>query len=637
MARRKILPRKEASRYDSVSFGSFPTDDAPFNDLKTFVITSSVIVDLTTGLPVTYVLDSAASASFKGAKTYTDLLLTEVSGVYATGSVQPGLFDIFLRLDPSISSSIEPFKEVSLFEQGNFIDPFYATGSLPEIGNGTFDSELKNKTKINLSFSINSKTTMLAKTSSIYYLNVKNGVWEIPSNASSEMLGPFEKIGVGTGVGTNSRGAFFIEDQVGFDAYGNCLISGSLDMFRNAHPEYSHSDYYLGKIYDRTTFADLITKDYPNSIQRNQKYDATSEQQFELPIDQPFLIEKIVYEMPFCFGNDWFLDKTTMFPITASLKDYINTNIAGHTGYGVGSLYDEGGPGISVSLFSQIPYGTGTIRDLVSHDLITHADDENTKLNVYTFNSGTASEAFHFIPVGVGAYTTPGAVVNGIYSGNKTTFTGSVVVKSTAAISNGIKMLIESGSELQSYASDSSDKFKSIFSIPYIDTDVRTTAMNPFGRGMTGFSPSGGSIFGGEYSLVQDSKIANSNTIKNPFFTSNVSEINNAYTLVSATLQQKPSRDCYLMLNNFYLSKKQSPYLIYPGQKLLLAVSKTRPIFRNISLRTNNTNITYARASLVSSSYYYTSPAGHDVQFNTGFLNITIYGSYVRADGAFIP
>jgi hypothetical protein len=632
MAKRRVLPRKDASKYDAVSFNEFPEGDVPFNDMKTLVFTSSVL-DMPSGFPKNFYTSNVGK--FRGVDSYVDLLATtEASGVFVTGTMKAGLMDPFLRLDPFYSASGDSFKEDALFEQGNFDVPFFASGSAPEFGDGSFDSALQNKVKFNLSFPVNTKTAMLAKTSSIYYLNVANGTWEIPANAVAEIRGPFEKIGMNVETLNQSRGVIFIEDQVGFDAYGKCLASGSLNKFRNAYPERSHSEPEIGSTYSDKTFADILTRQYPLSIQRNPKYDASENQLFSLPIDYPFLIEKIVYEIPFCFGNDWFLDRTTMLPITASGTDFLNTDTLGTIP--IRTLYDEGGPGVTVSLFSQVAYGTGSIRDLIASDVITHSNDKETKLNIYSYNSGTVTADFRVIPVGMSAFTTPGAVVN-----VESTFTGSVVVKSEASISNGIKTILGGVNGQINVSDDASQQFKNLISdsrFQYFEGGGNIlSGIDPFGRAMTGFAPSGGSIFGGEYTLPQDSKLQSSNTIKNQFYTTDIAQIDAAYSLVSATLQQDPSYTCYFTSNVFFMSKKQSPYLVYPGQKLLLSVSKARPVFKNIRLRTNNTDKVYGKVSLVSSSYYYTSPRGHDVQLNIGQLNMTIYGSYVQADGAYIP
>jgi hypothetical protein len=83
-------------------------------------------------------------------------------------------------------------------------------------------------------------------------------------------------------------------------------------------------------------------------------------------------------------------------------------------------------------------------------------------------------------------------------------------------------------------------------------------------------------------------------------------------------------------------SKKKSPYLVYPNQKLILAASKTRPTHEHYSI--NVTDIDTGKGTLLSSSYFNPlPPGGHDVQFNSGSVNMTFYGSYVRANSEYTP
>ena len=97
-----------------------------------------------------------------------------------------------------------------------------------------------------------------------------------------------------------------------------------------------------------------------------------------------------------------------------------------------------------------------------------------------------------------------------------------------------------------------------------------------------------------------------------------------------------------------FTSKKNSPYLINPGEKLILAASKTRPAFETVKLKVMDTapgspsDPSTGTCLLLSSSTLYDvdygGPArGHDVCFNTGSINITFYGSYVKEGSEFIP
>ena len=58
---------------------------------------------------------------------------------------------------------------------------------------------------------------------------------------------------------------------------------------------------------------------------------------------------------------------------------------------------------------------------------------------------------------------------------------------------------------------------------------------------------------------------------------------------------------------------KTSPYLLLPGDKLVLSVSKSRPVFFSTKI----------------SSPYTSGSIQHDIKLTTGSINITLYGSLV--------
>ena len=129
-------------------------------------------------------------------------------------------------------------------------------------------------------------------------------------------------------------------------------------------------------------------------------------------------------------------------------------------------------------------------------------------------------------------------------------------------------------------------------------------------------------------------------------YISNENKRNNLYNSISSSL-----KDLYLsapplgysinlMGTNQYRAKKTSPYLIYPGEKLILAVSKTRPAFSSSvcqysALNTDATKLGFG--TLISSSFFndLRNSSGHDVQLNTGSISITVYGSYVKSGNGY--
>jgi len=662
MPKRKILPRKDSSKYDSLSFGTFPDNENLFNDQRTMIFTSSIL-DMPTGLPKDY------STTFRGSETYGDLVSS--SSIYITGNIKSPIFDHFMRIDPNYSSSSEPFKEVSQFEQGKFSDPFYATGSAGFVGDGSFSTPLKDKVKINLSFPISQKTTMLAKTSSIYYLNTKQSRWEIPQNATADHVGPWEKICYGANAWyytspSAPRGSFFPEDQIGFNQYGHSITSGSLNKFRGADTQFSdwvtrstQSDYLLGETFYSTPTAnqlyELMTKNNEKTLTLNQDYNANDEQLFELPINQPFLIEKIVYEIPMMLGQDWFNDSTVVAnPITSS---YVNGSYTIQGGIWPGGMpgglnsnfYDMGGPGITVALFSQVNQGIKKIRDLIANDVITHSNDVDYNINTRT----PAILARNFLD-GMGGIEKVGGVV--AYTNNS--FTGSVFINSKAKISNGItNRALFVGASFDwvnpfyiqqvnnknpgltpgSTGEDHLRFFREIEKLLIKESNVCRAFYDPVGRSGSGFSPSGGSIFGGEYALPQNS-VFSSGYLTNPVSEMADEDFEKLITGYKSQIYYFLGlQDLQFWMPTFERTERISPYLVQPGQKLLISISKTRPAYKGANVQTTPTDILVGRVKLMAEEYEYVSRAGHDVQLNTGSINITIYGSYVKNGSSYIP
>jgi len=591
---------------------------------------------------------------------------------------------------------MKPFSEVSLFDQGNTSDAFYATGSRQSIGEtpGTFSTSLKNKQQIRVSFSVNSAQSMEPNSSSIYYFSPTNKNWSKPTGIN--FTGPFENVSMlveenfgsyprgPAPAGQGCLGSIFVEDHLTFDNVGSPIASGSLKIFRvnklnSVSSIYSGSqktqessrgwNFYKSRTspikFNRSSISEIISKDYPDSFQRSSIFNAVNDQTFVLPVTEPFLIEKAVIEIPFCFGENWFNDKTTIFTMTSSLSDY-----PAYTGDGVGVgssggwfYWNDGGPRITVSLMSQKSYGTQKIRDLISSGIITHENDalENKQfsvtqifkdLNVF---SNVAHESYVVHPVGR-TYRNNDYVIK-----NQNKFTGSVILKTEASISNGASFIKISafGPPLTSIPGTSYEEFlNKNFNEEYSSqgsasvkgasntglTALQLKGINPFGRAMTGFSPSGGSIFGGEYSTIDAQEINDRDEYKNPFYISDKNARDNAYLQVSSSLFDgfdfSTKKMFILMGADFFLgNEKPSPYLVYPGEKLILSVSKHRPAIKNFKISIDPGNYSTGKANLLSSSYYsaISNGIGHDVYLNTGSINITFYGSYVRAGNSYIP
>jgi hypothetical protein len=585
-----------------------------------------------------------------------------------------------------------PFVEDRQYEQGELTDEFYATGSSPTVGKDmwTFAKPLRDKEVIKLSFPVTSKTTMLPNSSSIYYFNLKNKSWNIPSKALVDHTSPFEQVAMFTGLFSGRNlGSNFFEDTILFDFKGRSLVSGSLPIFR-APTSYTNLDksqkikeesFDYGspeRVLNFEKQGELISKDFPKSCQRNEDYGATSDEVFNLPVEHPFLVEKVVVEIPFCLGPSWFNDKTSVTYATSSFADYTLNGSPSMGGFiDTFEVIDQGGPCLTFALFSQKNYGTSSIRDLISKSTITHEDDltnyDNIKIN-QKFSGSLPNKDFYYINVsGMSSGEIDHVVKQTFQSGNNKYFTGSLFLKSIPTISNGCRVINYSycsGSTGQIYLDylnkklgssylktrttpvtfiDPMDPFSGVKAEEgfYYDEFFFLSGIDTFGRGMTGFSPSGGSIFGGEYVSIGKENLLSDGQVKNPFYIKNNTERSQVFNEISSSILtgRDFSRDLYVYsVSDLFLGeRKNSPYLLYPGEQLVLSISKTRPAYKNFKVDVNtsvNSNARlYGIGTHISSSYYNDLGGiqGHDVQFNTGSINITLYGSYVRAGNSYVP
>jgi len=610
----------------------------------------------------------------------------------------------------------KPFSESACFEQGNATDAFYATGSNGSIGEnpGSFSRSLFNKEQIKLSFAVTSRTTMLPNSCSIYYFNRTSGTWNIPSKAAGDHVGPFNKFAVSTNwyptSGTTgygyTRGTTLLEDAKAFDAYGRAVASGSLEIYRQAVDYdadglgvFNNSSRYAGSsikgneigksIYYRgVSVIDALIDDFSNSVQRASIYEATRDETFELNIDQPFLLEKAVFELPFCFGSSWFQDRTVT-SLSVSTGTYTPTGRS----FAPWLYTDTGGPAVTVSLFCQKNYGQTSIRDLIAKGTITHSED--AKLTAVARRLGIVERGAYGVAVEPFGLRNPNATVR--QTSASSAVTSSVIVKTAAAVTNGVNGLTaaiwfmtssleDSGTDAYKqpgyevyYKRELLTKYKEIVKDPdlygktefplssfaALQTSVVST-IDPIGRGMTGFSPSGGSIFGGEYASSQAFSKNGDPIVLNPYYSDNstssdrITAYNNLesffnqlgtdiqtyvpnYNGVPANLPYpgifRPQAWIYnIFPAEVFSATKESPYLINPGDKLVLMISKTRPAISASGHDVRSDVDANTGKNILTKLVPITgSVSGHDIQLNSGSINMTFYGSYVRAGDSYTP
>jgi hypothetical protein len=612
--RRRILPRASLRERDSQL--TLPTvartgDSRGGNSISTFDDRRSIaykrdIVNYPTTIPRFY------GETGLGLADRQNLFSGEF---FLTGNVVKSLVQDFIGNDPQ--QYVTPFVENKLFENdpGSDVDSFYTVGSsVNDVGYG-FKQPLKSKTQIRLSLRVDHKTRMFEASSSIYYYNSSTKRWQYPTasfqNGNFDIANPY----------TDAQANRLIEVDRGFNSFGFNISSGSSNSRIGI---YNGTDPIFNEYWTKENEIQAISKKYNKSIQVNQSYSANQDEGFTLPINQPFLLEKAVIELPIEAGKGWFDDKTQCF-IPLPANPYSNS-------------FDIGGPALTVGLFNQIKLGTnGTRRDLILSGTITHQFDNSAEIK-YSQSTDIgdvevdSTYAWQIMPIGFNAYGGyPTSVISGSLKNGKYQFTGSVALKCVAESSNGVLIkdvftlnqndllhvtealyLLFNTQKWNTPSTNGTEDF--ITQGAAIGKRYRSIInVNPFGRGGTGFEPSGRSILGKEFIQINE----NLSFYDNPFF---LYQGPNTRDNLEDIVDSNPTFPKSGRNEIFYASavtsrqtSSPSPYLVFPGDKLILSVSKSRPHFFS-----NQVSKPYTSGSIQ-----------HDIKLTTGSINITLYGSLV--------
>jgi hypothetical protein len=542
-------------------------------------------------------------------------------------------------IDDSFIHSNEPmnektaFNESSLYENdpANVSDDFFISGSSITQFGLNLKQPLKSKTKLKLSFPINVNCRMMPTASAIYYYNQRSGSWGVPLN-STYLLDDNDAIPSNN---TNGDISFLpgvseinyniAEDSKAFGPIGNFISSGSKAR-TSPSVRTNSSDQLIGANATTTNVNLALNTFFSKSVTVNQQYFASNDELVTVDIQQPFIIEKAIFEIPIAFGDGWFQDNTTAFtPIVDN----------GSTGWQY-STFEFLGPGLTVSLFRQTVTSEGTIRDLILTGTITHAFDvgDPVKLRNYVDVSGRSASQFSTNGF-IGHGAKPGAIVMPMSSSTVGYYmTGSVTVRCEAQVSNGIIAWLEMLTPTTTTSPSTTSGIYDILNSEYVTFDsgtigaggaggtglicTRIAQVSNFGRSKSGFVQSPRSVFGNEFTTLNATTL---NRVKNPFYVSGANGTLNALnyaTFISGGVM--PSSYETAIITSEYakleaaiplLSFAQSPYMLLPGDKLIVAISKTRPF-----------------------SYSSGLPSGtisHDVSLLTGAINLTMYGSTLVA------
>jgi hypothetical protein len=504
-------------------------------------------------------------------------------------------------------------------------------------------------------------------TSSIHYYNADKKKWTMV--APEDCTGHFqvssrniEGMKSRVQVFSDTKSGFYTvsETSRGFDSIGRKIVSGS------EHLGYSNiggapqtngevSSKNIGALYYSTApdvgiipidtpsrILDATTTAQSNSLTDNPSYYPSNSQTISFPIEQPFLIEKIVVDIPLTAGNNWFSDLTTCTRAFGGRGGTGGILGIGSTGSPIGP-FDFGGPGLTFSIMcARRASKDASYVDLIASGTITHEFDNFANVFLY---KDTGMNDYHLRPIGFRSFSNPSAVIS---RNNNLAFTGSVRLQLEAATSSGLTLAIEDRSastESNNHVTSNREKIIDLLTSPTRNLkavelnqfdgagmlpDVDSVAIedyknrsprvyiqqiSPFSRGSSKFEFGGNSILGG---MIASNDI--SQPVKNPLYVSTSGSL--PAELKSKIDSNNFTAIAFNLCSTF--ASRPSPYLIFPGDKITLAMSKTRPVVYKALFEEHvmiGDDDTYRNYILTGS---------HDISFNTGTVNLTFYGSYVR-------
>lgn len=594
MTIRKILPRRTLRDRDNTD-GRYPTI-ARTGDAQRLGKFNVAFDDSNTHYTVS---GSTVTVSYPTSLRVDSPLLEHdmTSSITAAGRIDRGTVEVWQRATKQVGTFV-PFKEVGLHEQdGDKSDEYFLTGSDPgDIGFG-LQGRLDAKTALRLELPIQHETHLDPHTASVYYYNTCGFFEEINPSGKCAINPFYSNVVWSTYDSTNHLDVKF------FDPLGNYAISGTkYALNRDGWSDGGTDalDYWYQNLSMDTGAAQSMGIREAESVLVNPLYAANVTQSIDVGslVTSPFVVERIEIEMPFKAGPGWLRDCTTM-----AVPEFT-----------LGNGPHIGGPGITVALSNQI---TTTRRELIASATLFPEKDlhpwfEIPKWGIGAFNplNSEITPMYNYrLMNGASAMGVKPTVVIG--NTGDIQYTGSLRFTMEPRISNGV--VVKRDFNILVYSAPAPDYDTNVWqkSIPAFPTNVEGSPLtiNPFGR--AGFGDvSGRSIFGRERSLPVPRGIP-------PQTYLDLKYLPYASDGLSGSSEAGVRYD--LLVYNQQASA-YSPYVIMPGDQLILSVSKYRPAWKSDP---------YQSGSKLAVT------ASHDASIPQGVIRMTIYGSHLRGGSEF--
>lgn len=588
-----LLPRKSQRLLDRLSAGSEQVDFTSFDDRHTINFISGV-VNMPSRLP---------RFAFGNTQLSTDFLDMLTSDFFLTASVAKNVNEQLTQLCTR-ETCVAPYSENRLFTLSTNTSSFYSSSVTTIPG---FTNQLRDKTQIRLAFSINNPTKLLVTASVLYYDTTKQRF---------QVIAP-EDLQTTTSIdgGAPLTGETWINNSSRlFSPFGTAIVSGSL--LSSLTDQQGDTSTFFGTM--GVLSADALYKALQSHFSRNvlscQDYEPSPQQTFRLPIEDPFLVEKVIIDVPIEAGPGWFNDSTRYVPFYgggASPEDLVVN-------------YDPGGPGLTFSLLhsvkvfnGNVPFPSASYRNIVANGTLTHYNDATSSIEIIPMENLYGNYGKTLSIRGLSQFIDPSI----IDCSNTNFYTGSAKIEMRSNVCNGIGVACLRNWVYTDTGTTLDNNLKSIFCERFIDASsylsINTWTnyipyVNPFQRNNRGLTlpTDGRSIMGGQFASPQPvnvNDVTSYTFVKNPFF------VNEDLDKVPAYLKEF---GCGSTVNigmpaigfmSILEGSSESPYLIYPNDDLVISLAKSRP-------------------SMSGSMYRH----DHDIKISQGTMYVTIYGSYVK-------
>lgn len=619
---KKVLPRRLLRRQDNNSVISSP---GMYDDRKTIPFVNQSIT-MPTRMPTLY-----GQLSTFGTSEYQIN-----SNFYLTGTVDPSATEQWINYANGFQQSTpSPFSEINRLEENLKYTDFYKTGSRPEDVGFGFDNSLDHKVKISYELPVNNQYTLLASTASLIYYDKRSGGFAL---AGSGSLDGFYAYYNGFG------------DAKLYSPLGTPVAGGFDETVVDLNYKYS-SRYYDNPLYFNSAedASRLILNSNVNLSSSYQFSTASFSSYsgsniygiqpiiFSNDLSAPFLLEKAIIEIPFCAGPGW-LNDTTKTPRMIS-KPYGG-------GFGDWKFTQEGGPCVTIGLIKE--NSEGKISDYVFYDKLNNPNytyrevicsgtmipvKDNISGYHYVFDNIVSPPPKYDITLvltGFNVYSgTPSVVIS---SNNGNYFTGSAIFSLQPQVCNNF---------YYSYAEEINDttnyngyQFSNdVIDLANENKPGRFENYKAIGPGGLDQTKENRQLFGINNSPFNyvikkvGDNIEKKLLVNNPLKSLEI-QLSSSLTSI---INSNPGKvnDIYAAFLGVNKNATNSPYLLYPGDKLTLFVSKyhSSEDNRNI-IDLNNPSF----GSSVSQPILQ-----HDIKINTGTIKISLFGSYVKEGKSYSP